>query len=107
MVQQKIEEYLDSRSIQYVFKNPVYIAKKNRFFFVDYFVPGYNVLIDIRPVLSSEYFDAVKEKERRRCMKSLKSKYRYQVIDFDDIIKKRYITKLDRQFDSVYNIYKL
>lgn len=104
ILQQKIEEYLRSKSISFIFKNPAKI--KGRSYFVDYYIPGFRVIVDIRPMLSSEYFDAEVEKKRRRDLKSLG--YVYLPVDFSDLREDRIIRKLKRALSkSVDNLYKI
>lgn len=104
ILQQKIEEYLNSRCISFIFKNPARI--KDRSYFVDYYIPGFRVLVDIRPMLSSEYFNAEAEKKRRRDLKSLD--YVYLPMDFGDLRNDHFIKKLKRALSkSVDNLYKI
>ena len=92
-IQQKIEEYLISRNIPFVFKNPVYFERSNKSYFVDYYLPAYKVLIDVRPLMSSEYFNAVEEKRRRRDLKLVGCVY--LPVDYSDIREERLIRKIN------------
>lgn len=103
-LQIKIEDYLNSRSIRYVFKNPVWL--KGRSYFVDYFIPSFRVIVDIRPLMSSEFFNAEIENQRRRRLKSLG--YTYLPVDFSDLREDRVIRKLKRALGkSIDNLYKI
>jgi len=107
LVQQKIEDYLRGQNISFVFRNPVWFDRPRKSFFVDYYIPGYRVLVDIRPTLSSPYFNAETEKTRRRYLQHL-SGYIYLPVDFSDLKDDRYVRKIKRAFEKSLNkIYKI
>lgn len=101
IIQQEIEEYLKGNGILFYFKNPVWIDEKRKSFFVDFYLPEYRIMIDIRPLMSSEFFNAVIEKQRRRLLKSLDG-YIYLPVDFQDLKSGRLISKIQRRMRERY-----